>query len=275
MISCAMKVFLCITCAVMLLSCCIAQEDPKLSAREELNQGVVAYRAGETVSAAAHFRKATELDPDLRVAHLYLATAFAQQFIPGVDAPDNLIMAKQAIDEYQKVLQNDPGNINSLKGIAYIFMNTKQFDDSLAYYKKVVAADPNDAEAYYSVGVVDWTVVFKETTTLKARAGLRVEDDVKAPRNQKLCDDLRTSNQEHIEEGLTMLRKAVALRADYSDAMVYVNLLYRRKADIDCNDPKARAADLKAAEHWADLAMSARQGKTKPKTSPTEEPEHH
>jgi len=124
-----------------------------------------------------------------------------------VDAPDNLIMAKQAIDEYQKVLQNDPGNINSLKGIAYIFMNTKQFDDSLAYYKKVVAADPNDAEAYYSVGVVDWTVVFKETTTLKARAGLRVEDDVKAPRNQKLCDDLRTSNQEHIEEGLTMLRK--------------------------------------------------------------------
>jgi hypothetical protein len=35
-----------------------------------------------------------------------------------------------------------------------------------------------------------------------------------------------------IEEGITDLQKAISLRPDYDDAMAYLNLLYRRKADM-------------------------------------------
>lgn len=35
-----------------------------------------------------------------------------------------------------------------------------------------------------------------------------------------------------IEEGILNLKKAIALRADYDDAIAYLNLMHRRKADM-------------------------------------------
>ncbi len=51
------------------------------------------------------------------------------------------------------------------------------------------------------------------------------------------------------------------LRADYDDAMAYMNLLYREKADLECDDPAARADDLKAADHWVDETMATKKAK--------------
>ena len=95
--------------------------------------------------------------PALLNARLYLATAFAQQYIPGVDAEDNNRMGQNAIDQYKAVLERDPKNINSVKGIAYLYLQMKKFDDAKTYYRKAIELDPNDPEPYYSVGVIDWT----------------------------------------------------------------------------------------------------------------------
>ena len=45
-----------------------------------------------------------------------------------------------------------------------------------------------------------------------------------------------------------MVRKAIELKPDYDDAMAYMNLMYRERADIQCGDPKANASDLKSAD---------------------------
>ena len=34
-----------------------------------------------------------------------------------------------------------------------------------------------------------------------------------------------------------MLEKALELRPDYDDAMAYMNLMYRERADLQCDDP--------------------------------------
>ena len=234
----------------------------KLKARDQLNKGVKAYRSANYEEAIEHFKNAVFLDSDLKVAKLYLATAYAQQYVPGVDAPDNLRMAHQAIDEYQKVLENDPKSVNSLKGIAFLYMQMKDFDKAREYYKKAIEVDPNDPEIYYSVGVIDWSQAYKDAADLKAANGMKVDDELKGKGSQKWCDQLKSKDGGNVDEGLKMLQTAIDKRQDYDDAMAYMNLLYRRKAnDMTCDDAQARADYIKTANEWSDKAMAARKKK--------------
>src|SRR6266704_4205038 len=75
----------------------------KLRARDQLNKGVQSYKNAKYEEAIDHFQKSIAYDPTLINARLYLATAFAQQYIPGADTPDNNKMGEQAIDQYKEV----------------------------------------------------------------------------------------------------------------------------------------------------------------------------
>ena len=55
----------------------------RLKARDHLNKGVQDYRNAQFQLAIMHFKEAVRLDPTLLNARLYLATAYAQQFVPG------------------------------------------------------------------------------------------------------------------------------------------------------------------------------------------------
>ena len=65
----------------------------------------------------------------------------------------------------------------------------------------------------------------------------------------------------NVNDGMTMLTKAVSLREDYDDAMAYLNLLYHLRADMECGNKEAHAADLKKADECSDMAMAARKKK--------------
>lgn len=234
----------------------------KLRARDQLNKGVQAYRNANYEGAIEHFKNAVDYDDDLQVAKLYLATAYAQQYVPGEPSPDNIRNAQLAIDEYQRVLEKDPKSVNSLKGIAYLYMNMKNFDKAREYYRKASDVDPNDPELYYSLGVIAWTQAYKDAAEAKAAANLRVDDVLKSKQDQKLCEQLRAKDGAVVDEGMKNLETAIERRKDYDDAMAYLNLLYRRKAnDMSCDDPAAIANYVKIANDWSDKAMAARKKK--------------
>ena len=214
-----------------------------------------AYRNANYEVAIERFRKAVQQDPSLLTARLYLATAYAQQYIPGADTPDNNKMAEQAIDQYKEVLKRDPKNINSVKGIAYLYLQMKRFDDAKDYYRKATALDPNDPEPYYSVAVIDWTQSYQPRMEERAKLGLKPEEPLK---DKKVCTALSAKNSGFIQDGIAALNKALQLRPDYDDAMAYMNLLYREKADLECSDPAARSADLKTADEWVDKTMATK-----------------
>src|SRR5438094_4386728 len=148
----------------------------KLRARDQLNKGVQSYKNGKYEDAIDHFQRAVSFDSGLIVARLYLATAVAQQYIPGADAPDNNKMAEQAIDQYKEVLQRDPKNVNSVKGIAYLFLQMKKFNDAKDFYRKATDLDPNDPEPYYSVAVIDWTQTYQPRMEERSKLGLKPEE---------------------------------------------------------------------------------------------------
>jgi tetratricopeptide (TPR) repeat protein len=232
----------------------------KLRARDQLNKGVVAYKNLQYESAMEHFKNAIRFDPDLKVAKLYLATAYAQQFVAGVETPENLRNAQQAIDTYKDVLKNDPNNSNSLLGIAYLYMNMKKYDEAREYYKNAIAADPNNPDAYYSVAVIDWIVAKDDIGARKAKVGLKLDDPL-TPKNKQVCEEIKAADGAKIDEGMKMAETAMQKRDDYDDAMAYLNLLYRRKADTECGNPDAAIADTKLADDWVNKAMAARKKK--------------
>ena len=143
----------------------------RLAARDQLNKGVEAYKGAHYEEAIGHFQKATQLDPSLPMAKSYLATALAQNVVPGLDTPDNLKTAQQAIDIFQEVLAKDPHDVNSMKQIAGIYFSIKKLDDAKAWQKKVLAEDPKDPEAAYTVGVIDWTQAHENALTALAAGG--------------------------------------------------------------------------------------------------------
>jgi tetratricopeptide (TPR) repeat protein len=235
----------------------------KLRARDQLNKGVAAYKNARYEQAINNFKEAVALDSSLQNAKLYLATAYAQQYIPGVDSPENLQNATSAIEQYKSVLEQDPKNVNSIKGIAYLYLQMKKFEDAKDYYRRAITLDTNDPEAYYSVGVIDWTQAYQPRMEERAKLGLRPDEPLK---DKKLCAKLRNDSESVIQDGLDNLNKALQLRQDYDDAMAYLNLLYREKADRECDMPEQRAADLKTADDWVDKTMAAKKAKAEKQT---------
>src|SRR5581483_4616221 len=178
----------------------------KLKARDQLNKGVKAYKDNHYEQAIDHFQQSVRLDPTLINARMYLATAYVSQYIPGVDSPDNLRTAQQ---------------VNSAKGIAYLYLNEKKWDDAKKYYRMASELDPNDPEPYYSIGVIDWTACYQPRMEERAKLGMKPDEHLSASNKEqkKVCAELKSKNAPYIQEGIDSLNKAIQLRPDYDDAM--------------------------------------------------------
>jgi hypothetical protein len=240
----------------------------QLEARDQLNKGVDAYKNAHYEEAIDHFQRATQLDPTLPMAKTYLATALAQNVAPGLDTPDNLKTANQSIQIFEEVLQKDPSDVNSMKQIAGIYFNIanrnnpvmweQDLSNAEDWQKKVLDVDPKDPEAAYTVGVIDWTKAHENLLKALQDAGLNDDGkgNVKAPK--KVMEPLAQQNGPLVEESLKYLNLAVANRANYDDAMQYLNLIYRAKADVDFGNADAVKDDLAQAQDWTSKAMSTR-----------------
>ena len=213
-----------------------------LGARDNLNKGVRAYGESDYQGAVEFFETATTLDPELTEAELYLGMAYLQQFVPGQVGQDNQRNADMAIQTFQSVLDREPNSTTAMAGLASIYQNTNQIDLAHESYVRQAEIAPDDPVAHYSVGSVNWMMVFNKT----------VERDP---------EEIASL----IEEGQMHLDRALELRETYEDAMSYKNLLYRQAAELipeDTEDEEALAQReelLAMADDWFNKALETRQ----------------
>jgi tetratricopeptide (TPR) repeat protein len=270
----SMMLILAVTSSAQSLNCLGTSASDSPAAGAEINQGTEAYRSARYSEAIDHFQKATELAPCHKIARLYLATALAQNVVPGLTTPENLKMAEQAIGNFQIVLTQSPHDVNSLKMVAAVYFSIKKFDDARAWQKKVLAEDPHDAEAAYTVGVIDWTQAHQHVLAALTAAGL--EDDgegnIKAP--PEVLESIKQQNSSLVEEALQYLSQALENRPNYDDAIAYLNLVYRRKADADYQNPVLRDDDVAKAREWSRKAMLTRKENEEQKTAKPDTLQH-
>src|SRR5688572_878983 len=100
----------------------------RVRAKNELNEAARAYHEGQFPAAEQHSRRALELDPNSKSAPLFIARTIHAQFRPGVQAPENLAKANEAIQAYQKILEKDPKNEEAFKAVAYLYGAMKEED---------------------------------------------------------------------------------------------------------------------------------------------------
>jgi tetratricopeptide (TPR) repeat protein len=253
-------------CGVM-LAALISCGCSKLKARDQLNKGVAAYRNAQFQAAIEHFKQAIGLDPTLLNAKLYLATAYSQQYVQGGQSEENIKIAKQTIAAFENVLQADPKNTTALASIGQMYYNIQDFDKAKEYQRKRLEVEPNNPEPYYWVGVIDWGICLKNDGQLRNDLKLNVPsaNGVFPPLPEKSRAGLEKQNGPLVDEGLDALQKAIQMKPSDTDTMVYLNLMFRQKADIE-KDSDARATDLKTADDWQQKALNLR--KQAPATSP-------
>jgi tetratricopeptide (TPR) repeat protein len=257
-------------------------------ARDTLNQGVEAFKNAQFEEAGRLFKRAKLLDPGLQNASLYLATAYASQYIPGAPSEENVRNGELARREFQEVLHQNPANLSAIDGIASILyqmagqpINTEMFEESKSYHKKHIELRPDDPQPYYSIGVIDWALAYRANSLLRAEfnqsVGVREEtstfDEDSGNKDSKdqltglkdtdpLPEVLRRKYAEDhgptIDEGLSALKRAIELKPDYDDAMVYLNLMYRRKADV-VGPAIERNAYLEQADELLDKVREIKQ----------------
>ncbi len=237
----------------------------KLQSRDQLNKGVQAFKNAQYPEAVEHFKTAVELDPSFPVARLYLATAYMQQYIPGADSPENNQMAQAAHDQFMKVLEQTPKDKVAIASIASLYLNQKKWDDAQQWYEKLIAVDPNNADAYYSLGFIAWSKWYPAYGTARANLGMKQEDPGPI-KDKKVREELKAKYLPVINGGLAALDKALQINPEYDDAMAYENLLIRERADLmDTKDQYEK--EVKTADAWVDKTLATKKAKAEKKAS--------
>lgn len=241
----------------------------KLRARDKLNKGVNAYKNAQFDEAIKDFQEAKEYDPTLTNAQLYLATAYASQYIPGAPSPENIKNGEQAMAEFKNILDSQPDNISAIDGIGSILYNMggtpfdpQKLQDSKSYHQKHIAIKPDDPEPYYWVGVIDWSLAYRANKDMRESFNKTSKKPVKEsdPMPPALATQFGQKYGQTIDEGISTLQTAIQKKNDYDDAMAYLNLLYRQKADTEMS-ASARDEDLKQADDLVDKVKAIKQKK--------------
>jgi tetratricopeptide (TPR) repeat protein len=174
----------------------------------------------------------------------------------------------QAVAEFKEVLDKDQNNLSAIDGIGSILFqmagqpfDQKKFEESKTYHQRHIQLKPEDPEPYYWIGVIDWTIAFRGNGELRVAYN---KDNIK--KQVKDTDPLPPAVRAEyasrygamVDEGIDDLKKAISLRLDYDDAMAYLNLLYRRKADM-VESADERASLLKQADDLVDKVKEIKQ----------------
>ena len=151
-----------------------AKQQPVVKPRQETHYELgIAYRNAKMhTEAIAEFRKAIDLDPDFAVAYMGLGEVYletgrlndaetAANAALRIDA--NSQPARQLLDNIKQVRSTQsPQPTGTSSNVVDVkkhyergeaFLNNGQYNEAAAAFKRAIKADPNFADAHYSLGV--------------------------------------------------------------------------------------------------------------------------
>jgi len=132
---------------------------------------------------------------------------------------------EQALHHFEPQLAAHPDDVETMKILAVLADKSGRTQDAVDWYRRrAEAADAARGPAFfYELGTYAWNVLQYQPDREKGEAGLRLAD-----------------------QGIEAERRAMALKADYAEAMAYANLLYLRRAALETT-PQAKYEDEQRA----------------------------
>jgi len=256
----------------------------KLKARDHLNQGVNAFKTGSYATAADEFRLAIDADPTFGTARLYLATAYEQQYVPGTVTDENKKFWKASMDEFTNVLNNNPSDADKLlatQSVANLYYQAatahgpdelQDLTDATTWNKKVIELDPKNKAAYYTLGLIPFQEFYNVDKDTRAAMGMKPDEHAPLKADTKKTTtkaDLKAKYWQPLTDGIDDENKALAIDPNYEEAMSYLSLLLRYRADLE-DTKDAYEADWKEADVWLNKGMEAQKSNAARKAAAAE-----
>ena len=204
----------------------------RIRAKNQLNEAAKAYREGKFPEAEQHSREAAALDPDNKTAPMFIARTIHAQYRPGVQTPENIAKAQEAIEAYQQILAKNPKDDEAYKAIAYLYGAIKADDKLRQWISARATSDATEpekrAEAYVVLASKDWDCSFKITeqpsvkTTTVDQTSSKASVSYKKPKEQKEFDQAQMC----VKQGLVEVENAIKFDPNNESAWSYkTNLL--------------------------------------------------
>lgn len=204
----------------------------RIRAKNQLNEAARSYREGRFPEAEQHSREAAALDPNNKTAPMFIARTIHAQYRPGVQTPENIAKAQEAIEAYQQLLAKNPQDEESYKAIAYLYGAIKEEDKLRQWIAARAASESVEpekrSEAYVVLASKDWDCSFKITeqpgvkTTAVDQASSRATVSYKKPKDPKEFDQAQMC----VKQGLVEAENAIKFDPNNESAWSYkTNLL--------------------------------------------------
>lgn len=240
----------------------------KVRARVEMKKGNERYLNENYREALAQYQKGLEMDPSATFAWRSVGLSALALYRPGDNSRANREMGDLAVKAFESYLEDYPDDEKVRDYLISTYVNSKKYDQALAYLEKQAQADPNNAniqasrirllieagrvpearqlanqlppgqakaEALYTLGVGEWDAAFHG-------------------KNMTVPADQR---EQRIDQALAGMAEALRIKPDYFEAMVYYNLLFREKAKLQTDEAKKQEYTAKANE-WVEKAKALR-----------------
>lgn len=255
----------------------------RIRSKNQLNEAARAYREGKFVEAEQHAREAAQLDPENKTAPIFIARTIHMQYRPGVQTPENVAKAQQAIDAYQEILKKNPQDEDAYKAIAYLYGAIKEDQKLRDWITSRAANDATEptkrAEAYVVLASKDWDCSFKITELPTNKVTTIDPANNKATVSYKKPADAKDFNQAQmcVTQGLAEAENAIKFDPNNESAWSYkTNLLLEasKLAEMDGKpDQKAQyqkeyEAALKRTTELSAAAQKRKEEEARQQASP-------
>ncbi len=203
------------------------EQDPKMK-KLSLEYLVAAYgpdKLNDPAQAEPIVLKMIELDPSDAANYFVLAKIYEDS--------GNYDLAEQTLLKAKEARPNDSAVYLQLAGY---YNRQGEFDKTIAALQQRAEQEPNNPEAHYTIASYYWD---------------------KAYRDFKLED---TQKREYVLKGIDEVNRALEIKSDYLEAVVYKGLLLRLQANLEKDVAKQQAL-LKEAEALQGRAKELQQKK--------------
>jgi len=207
----------------------------RVRAKNALNEGARAYKDGRFADAEARFREAYELDPTQQNAPTFIARAVQQQYKPGVQTPENLVVGERAVAAYEDILKINPANEDAYKAVVFLYGQMKRDEKVNELLLQRANSGPTPkakAEALTILASKQWQCSYditeqKENKTTENRPD-KILIHYKKPANQADFDKA----QQCTTEGLKLAEQATSHDPDNPNGWSYKANLLREKSKL-------------------------------------------
>jgi tetratricopeptide (TPR) repeat protein len=211
--------------------------------------------------AIDNYKKAAEQEQDPKIKKLAL------EYLVAAYGPDKMNDPTQAEPMVQRMIELDPKDPANYFALAKIYEDTGNYEQAEETLIKAREARPNDPAVYMQLagyynrqGEFDKTIEALEARTQQEPNNPEAFYTIATYYWDKAYRDFRlpeADKKKYVESGVAAVDKAIALKNDYMEALVYKNLLLRLQANLEKN-PQRQQALLKEADQLRDRAQELR-----------------